>query len=67
MGVPRTPNGRRLLVVSGLRLIDLAESETPDLIDAVVAAVVKAIREVAAEHGWSRSTPPISRSERSMR
>jgi DNA-binding transcriptional regulator GbsR (MarR family) len=35
------------------RLIKLAESETPDLIDAVVAAVVEAIREVAAEQGWS--------------
>jgi hypothetical protein len=35
------------------RLIDIAGSETPDLIDAVTAAAMSAICEVAVDHGWS--------------
>ena len=36
-----------------LRLIEIAGSDTPDLTDAVTAAATRAIREVAAEQGWS--------------
>ena len=36
-------------------LIDLVGSDTPDLIDAVVAAATNAIREIAAEEGWSET------------
>ena len=52
-----------------LRLIDVAESETPELIDCVVGAARRAIREVAAERGWTnrRASAVEARAARALR
>ncbi len=52
-----------------LRLIDIAEVETPDLIDCVVGAARRAIRAIAAERAWPdrRVTAVEARAARALR